>query len=120
MEDMTIHRGKWHWSNRANVGWKLPDGSNGFALYNDPGEGDEFYSEFIPVEYGLNYTITFFIASEWRESTTLQLQKLSRGGEYLETIIDFYKLSSPDNTEWVTRTGYVPPGQNALVRNLRN
>ena len=119
MDGMTVHRAKWHWSDRANVGWKVPAGSDGFAIYSTPGEGDEFYSQQIPVENGLNYTITYFLASEWPESTTLQLQKLAKNGDFIELIDDYYRESDPYNTKWFTKTGYVPPGQPSLVSKIQ-
>lgn len=114
-EDFTVHRGFWHWSDRASVGWRVPEsGGDGFALYSTPGEGDELYSEFVPLDFGLNYSITYFMASRWIHSTTFALHKLSREGDYLEEIVNYYTDSLPDNTEWMTVTGYVEPGPNTL------
>lgn len=116
LEGLTVHRGLWHWSDRASVGWKVPPGGDGFALYSTPGQGDELYSEFIPLDFGLNYSITYFMASRWPESGTFALHKLSVDGVYLEDIQNYYDDSDPTNKQWATVTGYVAPGPHTLVR----
>ncbi|KAF2358963.1 hypothetical protein FHG87_010271 [Trinorchestia longiramus] len=112
--DLTVHRGIWKWSDRAGMAYKVPPGPDGFAVYDTPGEGDELYSEFIPLDFGLNYSIVFFFSSRYEQSTTFALHKLSYGGEYLETVADYTHLSDPQNEDWITVTGYVPPEKNAL------
>ncbi|XP_047736901.1 uncharacterized protein LOC108679295 [Hyalella azteca] len=114
LQGLTVHRGTWKWSDMASMQYKIPPGKEGFAVYDTPREGDELYSEFIPLDYGLNYSITFFFNSKYEQGTSFALHKLSRGGEYLHTIADYTHMSSPSNNQWLFVEGYVPPEANAL------
>lgn len=115
LEGFHVNRGIWKWSDRASVGWRLPDGGDGFAVYSIPGEGDGLYSNLIPLDFGLNYTVTYFVASKWIASTTFAIRKLSGGGEYLENVQDLTTNSDPHNTQWMTASGYIEPGPDTLV-----
>lgn len=115
LDGMTSNRGIWNWKDRASLEWKVPDGRDGFAVYDQAGEGDELFSAFIPLEYGLNYSMVYFTNSKYYQGTTLQLHKLALGGHYLQTITDLSSLSSPLNDEWMFVSGYVEPEANALV-----
>ena len=102
------NRDIWEWTDRESFDWLLPEGGDGFAVLYSTGTGDELYVPEVDIQNGLEYEISFFIASEFTASTTLQIQQLSLDGNVIEIIEDFSVLSAPTNSEWMLRTGSFP------------
>ena len=109
LETLIPHSGGWRWSDRASMDWRVPDGNDGFAVYERTGEGDELYEQVVDISVGLTYEIRFFFASKYSQGTTFQVQLLRLDGSLINVVEDYTSLSSPFNTEWITVSGEVPP-----------
>lgn len=110
LEGMSTSNSVWHWSNRGDIGNRIPSGGGGFAVLSVAGDGDQLFSADIPVQYGLDYSLTYFLSSELDAGTTLQLQRIATDGTVIEVIVDLTSQSKPSNTKWLTHSGYVAPG----------
>ena len=116
---MMVLRGKWHWSNRANLGWQVPAGiTDGFAVYTEQGEGDTFFPLEVDAEFGLSYSMQYYVSSEVEGGTTFDVVLLKSNGELIEVLQSLSGNSHPDNTEWLQASGTVPATKDGRVKKI--
>lgn len=118
LEGMSTSSSSWHFADRGDIGNKIPSGGGGFAVLSAAGTGDQLFSENISLQYGLDYSITYFVSSETDAGTTMILQKRSTAGSAAVTISDLSSTSTPSNTGWMVASGHVEPTDDATVRNI--